>query len=143
MKWPVCPDGGGVRRPFLEAQDASRLTLPRGIVFILEGAPSVLFGILIFFVLPDYPESAKFLTPEEKELAILRMEFNGSKGDASHMTWEDAKGVLLDWRLYLHYIVYFSKSCPFSSLSLFTPSLTKGLGYDSFRAQLMSVPPCT
>ncbi|KAM0325170.1 hypothetical protein ACHAQA_007709 [Verticillium albo-atrum] len=110
-------------------------------LFILEGAPSVLFGILIFFVLPDYPESAKFLTPEEKELATLRMEFNGSKGSASHMTWADAKEVLLDWRLYLHYIVYFSKSCPFSSLSLFTPSLTKGLGYNSFRAQLMTVPP--
>lgn len=122
---------------------ASRLTLSCCVVFILEGAPSVLFGIFIFFVLPDYPESAKFLTPEEKELAILRMEFNGSKGGAGHMTWEDAKGVLLDWRLYLHYIVYFSKLCPFSSLSLFTPSLTKGLGYNSFRAQLMTVPPCT
>ncbi|KAF4466557.1 MFS transporter [Fusarium albosuccineum] len=106
-----------------------------------SGAPSVLFGVFIFFFLPDYPESAGFLTTEEKELASLRMDFNGSKGSAGNMKWQDAKEVLLDWRLYLHYIVYFSKSCPFSSLSLFTPSLTKGLGYDSLQAQLMSVPP--
>lgn len=111
-------------------------------VFILEGAPSILFGIFIFFYLPDFPETAPFLTAEERELAVLRMEHNGSKGSAAHMTWADAKEVLLDWRLYIHYIVYFSKSCPFSSLSLFTPSITKGLGYDSLTAQLMTVPPC-
>ncbi|KAH8670715.1 MFS transporter [Ilyonectria robusta] len=110
-------------------------------LFILEGAPSVLFGIFIFFYLPDYPESPRFLNTEEKELAVLRMEYNGSKGSAGSMKWADAKAVLLDWRLYLHYIVYFSKSCPFSSLSLFAPSITKGLGYDSFEAQLMTVPP--
>jgi len=112
------------------------------VVFIIEGAPSVLFGVFIFIYLPDFPETASFLTTEERELAVLRMEHNGSKGGAAHMTWEDAKEVLTDWRLYLHYVVYFSKSCPFSSLSLFTPSITKGLGYDSLNAQLMSVPPC-
>ncbi|KAF3042877.1 hypothetical protein E8E12_002707 [Didymella heteroderae] len=82
-------------------------------LFILEGAPSVLFGVFIFFYLPDFPETARFLTTEEKELAILRMEHNGSKGSAAHMTWADAKEVLTDWRLYVHYINYFSKSSRF------------------------------
>jgi len=111
-------------------------------LFILEGAPSILMGVLIFFILPDYPEGSKFLTPEESQLAVKRMQFNGSKGKAGTMTWADAKATLTDWRLYAHYIIYFTKSCPFSSLSLFTPSITRGLGYDSFTAQLMTVPPC-
>ena len=70
------------------------------------------------------------------------MEHDRSKGSAAHMSWADAKEVLTDWRLYLHYVVYFSKSCPFSSLSLFAPSIVKGLGYSSLQAQLMTVPPC-
>lgn len=37
--------------------------------------------------------------------------------------------------------VYFGISTPFSSLSLFTPSITAGLGYSNLRAQLMTVPP--
>ncbi|KKA20108.1 MFS transporter [Rasamsonia emersonii CBS 393.64] len=37
--------------------------------------------------------------------------------------------------------VYFGISTPFSSLSLFTPSITAGLGYSDLRAQLMTVPP--
>jgi MFS family permease len=111
-------------------------------LFLLEGAPSILFGILILFILPDYPEETKFLTAEESQLAVQRMEFNGSKGKAAKMTWPEAKATLTDWRLYCHYVIYFTKSCPFSSLSLFAPSITSGLGYDSFNAQLMTVPPC-
>lgn len=37
--------------------------------------------------------------------------------------------------------VYFGISTPFSSLSLFTPAITSGLGYSNLRAQLMTVPP--
>jgi len=37
--------------------------------------------------------------------------------------------------------VYFGISTPFSSLSLFTPTITAGLGYDGLRANLMTVPP--
>lgn len=38
-------------------------------------------------------------------------------------------------------MIYFGISAPFSSLSLFTPSITAGLGYDGLEAQLMTVPP--
>jgi len=41
----------------------------------------------------------------------------------------------------VHYIIYFGISAPFSSLSLFTPTITAGLGYENLQAQLMTVPP--
>jgi hypothetical protein len=37
--------------------------------------------------------------------------------------------------------IYFGISVPFSSLSLFTPSIVLGLGYEDLEAQLMTVPP--
>ncbi|KAL2832421.1 major facilitator superfamily domain-containing protein [Aspergillus cavernicola] len=110
-------------------------------LFIIEGAPSCASAALVWFILPDYPESASWLSAEEKELAAQRLEVEGSKGGAKAMAWEDAKEVLVDWRLYAHYLVYFGISAPFSSLSLFTPAITSGLGYTSLRAQLMTVPP--
>ncbi|KAL3475292.1 major facilitator superfamily domain-containing protein [Aspergillus californicus] len=110
-------------------------------LFIIEGAPSCASAVLVWFILPDYPETASWLSPEEKELAAQRLAVEGSKGNAKAMSWEDARGVLVDWRLYAHYIVYFGISAPFSSLSLFTPSITSGLGYTSLEAQLMTVPP--
>ncbi|KAJ5675755.1 hypothetical protein N7462_008652 [Penicillium macrosclerotiorum] len=110
-------------------------------LFIIEGAPSCASAALVWAFLPDYPESAHWLNAEEKELAEQRLRLEGSKGSASAMSWADAKAVLMDWRLYAHYAVYFGISTPFSSLSLFTPAITSGLGYSNLRAQLMTVPP--
>jgi hypothetical protein len=81
------------------------------------------------------------MTPEEKALAARRLAVDGSKSDAPSMTKADAKWVLTQPRLYMHYVIYFGISVPFSSLSLFTPSITAGLGYYDLQAQLMSVPP--
>ncbi|KAA8650079.1 putative MFS transporter [Aspergillus tanneri] len=110
-------------------------------LFVIEGVPSCASAVLVWFLLPDYPESASWLSPEEKELAAQRLQMEGSKGAAQAMTWEDAKGILTNWRLYAHYAVYFGISAPFSSLSLFTPAITSGLGYVNLQAQLMTVPP--
>lgn len=50
-------------------------------LFIIEGLPSVASSLLILFFLPDYPESAKWLTPKERTLAIKRLKGEGSQGD--------------------------------------------------------------
>lgn len=71
----------------------------------------------------------------------MRLENEGSHGHGQDLTWDQAKETLTDWRLYLHYAVYFGISTPFSSLSLFTPSITAGLGYAGLTSQLMTVPP--
>lgn len=110
-------------------------------LFILEGVPSCLAAILVWFFLPDFPETAPWLSSTERKLASARLAFNGSKGTSDAMTWQEAKQTLVDWRLYIHYLIYFFMSVSFSSLSLFTPSITNGLGYSSITAQLMTVPP--
>jgi hypothetical protein len=40
-------------------------------LFFLEGGLIILCGIIIAFVLPSSPQSAWFLKPVEKELAVL------------------------------------------------------------------------
>ncbi|KAI1401805.1 MFS general substrate transporter [Hypoxylon fuscum] len=110
-------------------------------LFMLEGIPSCLSAILVWFFLPDYPERAKWLSEGEKDLAAQRLYLEGAKGSAASMTWDDAKATLTDWRLYGHYAIYFAVSLPFSSLSLFSPSIVAGLGYHDLEAQLFTVPP--
>ncbi|KAJ6465793.1 MFS transporter-like protein [Mycena sanguinolenta] len=110
-------------------------------LFILEGLPSCISSVLIFFLLPDYPETATWLTEDEKKLAAARLKTQGSVGSSPAMTWTEVKDTLTDWRLYAHYAIYFGVSPPFSSLSLFTPSIVAGLGFQSLKANLMTVPP--
>ena len=74
-------------------------------LFILEGVPSCLSAILVLLFLPNFPESSKWLSAEEKALAADRMRDCGSKGGDKAMTWDAAKQTLTDWRLYIHYLV--------------------------------------
>ena len=109
-------------------------------LFILEGAPSCVYAVFVFFLFPDYPETARWLSDEERQLAITRIKGVASLGHAK-ITWADAKETLLDWRLYLHYLAFTAISPPFSSLALFTPTIVAGLGYEGLDAQLFTVPP--
>jgi ACS family tartrate transporter-like MFS transporter len=43
-------------------------------LFVLEGAPAILFGFLILIVLPDLPEKASWLTREERRWLSSRLE---------------------------------------------------------------------
>ena len=129
-------------------------------LFILEGIPSCVTAVVVLLFLPDFPESSKWLSAEEKALVADRMRYCGSKGGDKAMTWDETKQTLMDWRLYLHYLVnsarmtieevkslthtaklYFLISAPFSSLSLFIPPIVANLGYTSLEAELMTVPP--
>ncbi|OBT82784.1 hypothetical protein VE02_09275 [Pseudogymnoascus sp. 03VT05] len=110
-------------------------------LFIIEGIPSCLSSILVFLYLPDYPETATWLNDEERALAIERLRVEGSHGTDASIGWAEIKDTLVDWRLYAHYVLYFGLNTPYSSLSLFTPSITAGLGFHNLQAQLMTVPP--
>lgn len=109
-------------------------------LFFIEGIPSCVLSVFVFFFFPNFPETEKWLTAPERELAIARIAGVSTLGHEK-ITWQDAKATLMDWRLYLHYLLYISISVPFSSISLFTPTIVLGLGYEGLDAQLFSVPP--
>ncbi|KAI0702372.1 MFS transporter [Cerioporus squamosus] len=109
-------------------------------LFIIEGAPSCAGAVLVWFFFPDYPETVSWLSPAERELAVERLKGVASLGH-QRITWAEAKTTLRDYRLYVHYLIYITISVPFSSMSLFSPTIVSGLGYEGLDAQLFTVPP--
>ncbi|QRW21109.1 major facilitator superfamily transporter [Rhizoctonia solani] len=109
-------------------------------LFILEGIPSVLSSILVWFFFPDFPETAKWLSAHERDRVVRRLEGIASTHH-SRVTWAEAKQTLLGWRVWAHAVAYITISVPFSSLSLFSPTIVAGLGYEGLDAQLFTVPP--
>ncbi|PBK80484.1 MFS general substrate transporter [Armillaria gallica] len=111
-------------------------------LFIVEGAPSCLFAIGLLFFLPSYPENALWLSSEDRDLSIRHLKHEACKSTGhDKLTWEGAKTTLKDGRLYLHYLAFFAPTTTFSSLSLFSPTLVSGLGYEGLNAQLFTIPP--
>jgi len=63
-------------------------------IFILEGLLTVCVAFLAYFTLEDFPETAKFLSPEEKSWIIHRLKYQGSKksgrtvAESQHFAWK-------------------------------------------------------
>lgn len=65
--------------------------------FIIEGAASILVGIVAFFLLPDWPENTRWLSQEEREIAQYRVLLsNGGKEEQIGGTWDGLKEAIKD-----------------------------------------------
>lgn len=75
-------------------------------IFILEGMFTVLVGVLVFFILPDSPATARFLTPEERKFMSERLENDtGSSGGKisqdEKFQWKFLWRAALDWKIWM------------------------------------------
>ncbi len=98
-------------------------------LFLLEGLPSVLIGILVLIVLPNGPRSAKWLTPQEQDFIVKRVEEdNASK---AHLGGKhNLSGAFADYRVWALAIVYFCGAVCFYAVSLWMPTTIQELGID-------------
>ncbi|TIA04214.1 MFS general substrate transporter [Aureobasidium pullulans] len=53
-------------------------------IFILEGLLTFLVAIVAYFVLVDYPETASFLTVEERAFITYRLKYDGQDANTDH-----------------------------------------------------------
>ncbi|KAI8635436.1 MFS general substrate transporter [Xylariaceae sp. FL1651] len=118
-------------------------------IFILEGLATVVVAVLSFFILHDFPETATFLTEEERAFVIFRLKYQGhidatdecvQVAQAEEFDWKYVKAAFKDWQIWVNIFVYWGIVCPLYGVALFLPTIIKGLGYTSSTAQLLTVP---
>ncbi|MCJ1303746.1 hypothetical protein MMC08_006556 [Hypocenomyce scalaris] len=116
-------------------------------IFVVEGAITVLFGILTMFFLPNTPGHARFLSEEERYGAMRRMKLDAhgattaSDIAAEKFSWAQVRLALLNWNTILLSLNFFAIITPIYSFSLFLPTIISSLGYTRVTAQLFTVPP--
>ncbi|KAI9808801.1 MAG: hypothetical protein M1825_003954 [Sarcosagium campestre] len=85
-------------------------------IFILEGIATVLVALVAFWTIFDFPETASFLTTEERAWVVHRLKYQGSSESGQNVAendefqWQDVKNAFLDWQIY---VALFSSSPPF------------------------------
>lgn len=90
-------------------------------LFLLEGMPALVLGIIVWFVLPDRPQQAHWLTPAERE-TLAR-----SQGNECPQPPRSAFNTLLHptvWRLSL---VYLALVIGMYGVGMWLPQMLKGL----------------
>lgn len=97
-------------------------------LFIIQGTPSLLIGALVFWLLPDRIEHARWLGPDEKSLLNARLREDAVQDKAGVQT--TLIGVLRNGKLWLLAFIYFCLIAGFYTVSFWLPTLVHNAGVE-------------
>jgi ACS family phthalate transporter-like MFS transporter len=101
-------------------------------LFIIEAVPAVLLGLLVYVVLDDKPEAARWLTDRDK--ALLRDDLDAQRPAQADKGKGHYLAAMKDPRVYLAALVYSAIGAGSAVISLWMPSMLKVVLGNDIRA---------
>ena len=116
-------------------------------VFYVEGSLTVFVAICAIFVLPDFPNTTRWLSDEERRLAMRRMEEDAGGGDEGEIESETGGGHMVglrlavrDWKVWWMAVTMTSFVVALSFNAYF-PTLSQTMGFGPTVTLLLCAPP--
>lgn len=99
--------------------------------FLIVGACCCLWGVVLWFFLPDSPVNAKFLNRKERRMAVERLRENQTGVENKHFKLYQVKEYLLDYKTYLFFGIGLVGNIPNGGISNFGTLIIQGFGYST------------
>ncbi|OAX40255.1 MFS general substrate transporter [Rhizopogon vinicolor AM-OR11-026] len=111
-------------------------------LFYIEGGITVSIAICAIFILPDFPHNTRWLTPEERALAISRLAKDGDGGTAlgKRTSIQGLWDAVSDWKVWW-FAAAFIVQLTGQSFYIYFPTLSATMGYDTTVSLLLCAPP--
>ena len=111
-------------------------------IFILEGLLTVLVAFAFYFLLPNFPEDAKWLREDERAFVKARLQAEQGRSAAERpIKLRDVGRVFKDLKVIVGGFMYLGLIVPAYGYAYFSPTIIQGYGYSPIQTQLHSVPP--
>ncbi|CAG7954437.1 unnamed protein product [Penicillium salamii] len=111
-------------------------------LFILEGLPAILLSVVALLGLPDYPETARMLTEEERVFLKGRLSDASPSGKDKSWDWSGFKALLKSPTLYTFSIYWIGHGIGGFGVNYALPTVIYELGFTTTAlSQLMNIPP--
>jgi hypothetical protein len=112
--------------------------------FIIEGSITVVIAFSAYFVLPNFPRTTTWLTEEERQLAIWRLEEDIGEDDwvssSDQSFWHGFKLAFEDIKMWI-LMIMLTGIVSSGSVTNFFPTVVKTLGYGTITTLLLTAPP--
>lgn len=99
------------------------------IMVLCVGGSTLLFGICMFFFMADSPITAKFLSHEERMIALNRLRKNQQGIGNQHFKWDQFVETIFDYRTWLYVVIIFTSQIPGGGTSSFAAQLIDSYGW--------------
>src|SRR5437867_3310470 len=91
-------------------------------LFLMEGLPAVILGFVVFAILPDRPQDARWLTAAEKAWIVSRLE---QEREAKRDRAATVKEAIGSGRVWMLAFIYFAVIMSFYGVSLWLPQIVR------------------
>jgi MFS family permease len=98
-------------------------------LFLIEGIPSVLVGLLLLALLPDGPAKAGWLSPAERACVTARLHAD-EHGKAGRGQRHTVAQMFMDVRIWAFALAFFCGNAGFYALSFWMPTIIQEIGID-------------
>jgi ACS family allantoate permease-like MFS transporter len=109
-------------------------------MFLIFGVFTTLFGVSLWWILPDSPVTAPFLSDRERRITIDRLQSNKTGVKNTHHKKEQVIEALTDLKVWLLVAAVFCHNMTNSLQNTFTGIIIKGFGYSTYEAVLLNLP---
>ena len=110
-------------------------------LFLIEGGATLLCAAFALWYLPRSAAEATFLTPEEKELAYLRLQMDSSAVVNEKLNIRDAFRIFKQPTSWVIVAIEICLGVPLQGVTLFLPVIIERLGYSTVKTNLYTVAP--
>jgi MFS family permease len=110
-------------------------------LFLIEGGGTVLFAGFALWWLPRSAAQARFLSPEEKELACLRLQIDSSAVVDEKLNIRDGFRIFKHGTSWAIIAIQICLGVPLQGVQLFLPVIIERLGYSTVKTNLYTVAP--
>ncbi|KAL2421627.1 putative transporter [Exophiala dermatitidis] len=110
------------------------------LIYLIVGAMTFAWGVVILLYLPDGPHNAKMLTEYERMVAVWRVSKNQMGIKHRKVVPSQIKEALLDGRTYLMLLMGACTGILNGGVANFASALIKGFGFDPLRTSLLQTP---
>ncbi|KAF7528440.1 hypothetical protein G7054_g10138 [Neopestalotiopsis clavispora] len=110
------------------------------LIFLIWGAITFAWGLLLAFLLPGSPLTAKFLSESERALAVDRVKTNNTGIENKHFKKSQFVEAMMDLKTWLLFIFAVTSNSPNGGLTTFQGLIIKGMGFSTLQTTLIQMP---
>ena len=109
-------------------------------LFLLEGLPAIILSVVALFGLPDYPETARMLTEEERTFFQQRLSTTAPSGKTGNWDFKTLKVLFADPTVYTFSIYWLAHGIGGFGIAYALPTVIYQLGFTTTSlSQLMNI----
>ncbi|RDW61479.1 pantothenate transporter-2 [Coleophoma crateriformis] len=110
-------------------------------MFLVEGLLTIVTGEALFFLLPDFPSQAIWLTADEKAFIEARLPGNSLNPEKRISIWREIVEVMKDVKTWLFTFCWAFFTVGTTGLQFYLPTVIADLGFTTIaRSQLLNIP---